>query len=199
MNATAPVQQDPLMTSIAAAGAANNPSPATVVPVSQPAQTPVPYQSPYGALTAPNGSAIAAPTGAQQSANGLWYLNGQAYSTAPVTGGTPNYASGGATMNANISNSANSNTTIAPPAVVTSSTATTDLANKQTQTNQLNQDAQTQAATKSANAQASAAAAVPPATTEQGGTSTDQTDKLQSSISDLIGSLNDNETTINNN
>lgn len=52
------------------------------------------YNNGSGALTAPNGSAIAAPAGAQKSDNGLWYANGQAYSLAPNSDGSQDTTNG---------------------------------------------------------------------------------------------------------
>lgn len=70
-------------------------------PVSQPQPaaptSPAPVSSTYnsgnGALMSSSGSPVAAPAGAQQSANGLWYLNGQAYSANPGSGATGGFTS----------------------------------------------------------------------------------------------------------
>ncbi len=150
----------------------------TIQAGSPPPQT---YNSGNGALMTVDGKAIAAPSGSAQSANGLWYSNGQAYSAAPVQGGTPNYVGGGATLNANI-NTPVSTGTQPPPVVVTSATATKDLTSKQVQTNQLTQDAQAQAAAK-------AAAAAPKQTTDTGGAKTDDTPSLDKQINDIVASL----------
>ena len=151
--------------------------------------------------TAQNGNPIAAPAGAQQSANGLWYSNGQAYQLPPTQ--AQNFTQGNGTLTANISTPANANTTVSPPTVVTSQAATADLANKQTQATQLNSDVQNQSTIQSQNQQSNGL--IPPAgagtQTQSSSTQTPSNTgvpALDDQINQLLSDLSTNTTNIQN-
>lgn len=139
-----------------------------------------------------SGGNIVGYTGAQASPGTVQNVQQGAQTPTTTTGASfdPNGGYTPATLNANISNPVNQSQTVQPPAVVTSSQATDDLANKQAQTTQINQDAQTQATAK----------ATPPQTTQntQSNQKTDSgTTSVDDQISNLLDSLNTNEQQIN--
>lgn len=104
------------------------------------------------------------------------------------------------TMTANIS-SPNSTTTNPAPAVTTSSAAATDLANKQTQVNQLNTDTANHAAIVAGANQpvtTGTTSDTPPATTSTtSGTPTTDTSSLDDQINDILTSFGTQESSIN--
>lgn len=101
---------------------------------------------------------------------------------------------GGATLNANI-NTPTSTATAPAPAVVTSTKANNDLTNKQTQTNQINTDAQNQALAKS-QAAYQAVSTAPDQTPNQKTTTQSPEDALNAKIDALTSSLGEGEKSI---
>lgn len=121
-----------------------------------------------------------------------------------VTVGTNGQLPQTGTMTANISNPS-STQTVNPPAVITSTAAQNDLANKQNQVAQLNADTANQASTVAAN---NAATVAPPAdTSNTTGTSNPQSatsptgtpPSLDDQVNDLLNSFNTNAGEINSN